>query len=390
MFHLKFFNFSIMKFHLVILGLFLSFSVYSQADKDILDFKNGNILKYECDGSGAANGLKFSMNYPNSYKILPPNRPHIINSLTSATGVNVAFEVTQSNIGYDTMIQLLSDAETFKEIALEKGSHLKLIDIKTNLIIDGEFATCGIYKTNRKTINGKVLYLHMQVYTIVYGQYIITINLGVNGTSTYNAKILFDSYLPLFNSMMSSFVIVSKWKKNDAIKPIVTPSPPLEVNENQYIFGLLPRSYLRTFMKYLVWLVIGIPILYSFFKKPKPKKEKAIHINDVKQKELFVEKSIKSAPIKWNYKTLWKEKEYTLTQQQKIIYSITVLIIGFILSAALAGNVFNKENDSNYYSDTWYIWIAFCLIELYIQNKIWSEIFRFKYLTVIKKKTNEA
>ena len=374
-----------MKFFIIFLGLFLNVLVYSQADKDILDFKNGNILKYECDGSGAANGLNFSINYPNSYKILPPNRPHIINSLTSETGVIITLEVTQSYFGYDTMIQLLGDEETFKEIALEAKSIGKLIDIKTNLVIDGEFATCCIYKTNRKSINGNMLYLHMQVYTIVYEQYIITINLGVNGTSAYNAKILFDSYLPLFNAMMSSFVIVSKWKKNDSIKPNVTPSPPVEVNENQYIFGILPRSYLRTFIKYLVWLLIGIPILYSIFKKPKPKKEKSIHINKVIQKEVFVEKSIKSTPIKWNYKTLWKEKVYTLTQQQKIIYSIAVLVIGFILSAAIAGSLINKRNHGNYYSDTWYIWIAFCLIELYMQNKIWSEIFRFKYPLIRKK-----
>jgi hypothetical protein len=257
-----------MKFF-IILSLSFSFSVYSQANQDILDFKNGNTLKYECDGSGEANGIKFSIKYPRTYKVLPPNKLQVFSSLISKDSkVNISFEVTEFDIDYDSLIRVLSDEETIKQIALEEHSGIELTNLKTNLTIDGEYANCAEYIAFRNTTNGK-LYIRIQTYTIIYDKIVITVSFGVKGTSKNNTLVLLDSYEQLFNDMMNSFVIVSKWQKNEPKLSSTIKSPLIDTVISRNVFGMHPRIFLRTFSKYLLWLLIGISLLYIIFRKPK-------------------------------------------------------------------------------------------------------------------------
>lgn len=77
------------------------------------------------------------------------------------------------------------------------------------------------------------------------------------------------------------------------------------------------------------------------------------------------------------YKTTinWTYKQFTLTHPQKTIWSVTSLFTGFMIALAMAKEINHKE----YFSDAWFIWVIAALIEAWLQNKIWSEHFQFKY-----------
>jgi hypothetical protein len=150
-----------------------------------------------------------------------------------------------------------------------------------------------------------------------------------------------------------------------------------------------PRVLMFQIMKYSL---IAFPIYFLFF-------EKRIMQNARKRIKERNEKEMQNTPInnsnvletsnnanKFRYRFDFINKTYTLTQQQKIIYSIAVLIIGFFVTAAIAAESTHRTRygPSHYFSDTWYIWVIYCLIELYIQNKIWSEVFKFRYPVVNK------
>ncbi len=72
----------------------------------------------------------------------------------------------------------------------------------------------------------------------------------------------------------------------------------------------------------------------------------------------------------------------TLTIQQKIIYSSTVLLCLFILSYAYSYEIDRRIR----LSETWIVWLVFVLLQAFLQNKIWANrlTIRIKYPTIRK------
>ena len=83
------------------------------------------------------------------------------------------------------------------------------------------------------------------------------------------------------------------------------------------------------------------------------------------------------------YQIIWMENETTIKKEKKVIYSAFVLFIGLMLTLSICEVLVNSRY--NYFSKTWFCWLTFSIVQLYIQNKIWSEFFRFKYPIIIKK-----
>jgi hypothetical protein len=84
------------------------------------------------------------------------------------------------------------------------------------------------------------------------------------------------------------------------------------------------------------------------------------------------------------FKIFWIHKEYVLKKEKKVIYSAFVLFVGFITTLSVCDVIVYSKHD--YFSETWFCWLIFSLVELYLQSKLWSEVFRFKY-PMIRKKT---
>lgn len=84
-----------------------------------------------------------------------------------------------------------------------------------------------------------------------------------------------------------------------------------------------------------------------------------------------------------NFKIFWIHKEYVLKKEKKVIYSAFVLFVGFITTLSVCDQI--VDGRYNYFSDTWSYWLIFSLVELYVQSKLWSEVFRFKYPIIRKK-----
>lgn len=89
-----------------------------------------------------------------------------------------------------------------------------------------------------------------------------------------------------------------------------------------------------------------------------------------------------------NFKIFWIHKEYVLKKEKKVIYSAFVLFVGFITTLSLCDQIVDERY--NYFSDTWSYWLIFSLVELYVQSKLWSEVFRFKYPILQAKSFEEA
>ena len=60
-----------------IILLFITQFVQGQSS-ELEDFQNGNVKKFISNGTGKADGLKFSVKYPYNYTSVDGDRPHVI------------------------------------------------------------------------------------------------------------------------------------------------------------------------------------------------------------------------------------------------------------------------------------------------------------------------
>lgn len=88
------------------------------------------------------------------------------------------------------------------------------------------------------------------------------------------------------------------------------------------------------------------------------------------KKEIKLENNKEQKLITWN---TWKF-EKTLTQSQKVIFSLSIFSILLVICFALAESVDYKMR----MKETWFIWVGFIISQAWFQNKFWNTGTKFE------------
>lgn len=178
----------------------------------IVDFMNGYSKKFECNGSGKGLGLKFSMKYPQKWKSEEGNRPHIVRKLSNEDFSLSAMFIVNDLKYYPTENEIneIFSEDVAREMIPNAGKYLKSNTTK----IDGERAMVLDYTVNREKL-GNVIKGRVRMYSIIYKNYLLQIQFLVGQNpieEPVDLNQVFTENEMLFNAMINSLVITSKWE----------------------------------------------------------------------------------------------------------------------------------------------------------------------------------
>lgn len=178
----------------------------------VFEFLNGNTSKFVCDGLDKGKGLKFSIKYPQSWKSEEGNRPHIVRKFsdidlsTSFMFILNKFDAQPSKEDIQTFL----GSEFAKEMIPSGGSYIQ----SEQTVIEGEPAMVLDYHMRREKL-GVTYKVRMRTYSIIYKSYLLQVQFAVSQNPLESPEDLnskFDLYEPLFNSIINSLILISKWE----------------------------------------------------------------------------------------------------------------------------------------------------------------------------------
>jgi hypothetical protein len=178
----------------------------------IVDFMNGYSEKFECNGAGKGLGLKFSMKYPQNWKSEEGNRPHIVRKLSNEDFSLSAMFIVNDLEYYPTENEIneFFSEDIAREMIPNGGKYLK----SNTTTIDGERAMVLDYAVNRERL-GNVVKGRVRMYSIIYKNYLLQIQFLVGQNpieDPVDLNQVFTENEILFNAMINSLVITSKWE----------------------------------------------------------------------------------------------------------------------------------------------------------------------------------
>jgi hypothetical protein len=169
--------------------------------------------RFKCKDNPKCNGVEFSINIPKKFNPLEGDRPHIIKKF-----------VFQENNFSTTIILYLrklpmkpSNEEINKILSLENiykmNNVIELIEYDDNANIDNQKCLTATIYNEAKVYTNKI-YNVINQNLLIWEDNLIQVNFFVTTNQDNYEKILnyYDSNKHTFNSIMSSFVLTSKWK----------------------------------------------------------------------------------------------------------------------------------------------------------------------------------
>lgn len=176
------------------------------------EFSDGFKTKYKNDGSGKAQGIRFSIEIPKSWKIADGQRPHVVKKFLKSNKTEFA------SVGV-----LVFDAPKAKGITLDNYKQLiSKEDMKNSVpknavLIDDDYTvleqTPGywqhvVYKMQRARKTATIEYL---MYTLFYNDKMIHIQFVASDAKTNVTKKVYKKYEPLFDMIINSFILENRY-----------------------------------------------------------------------------------------------------------------------------------------------------------------------------------
>ena len=201
---------------IVMFFLFYTISAFSQKE-DISLWESNKTFIYKTNRNIKNKGLNISIKFPNNWTAKEGSRPNVIQSF---------FHNDKTDIQSIIIIKMFPKTPDKKEIneiqSLDQIKNLipkggMYLNSKSNLIIDGESAFVVEYYIERNAVNnvaGINLKMYSMLYTIIYKDYFIQIGFSVSNDPNdinIDLKSKFESYKLIFNQIINSVVILSKW-----------------------------------------------------------------------------------------------------------------------------------------------------------------------------------
>jgi len=178
----------------------------------VQDFLSGYTSTYKCNGTGKGRGLKFNIKYPQSWKSEEGNRPHIVRKFSN-DDMSVQTMLIVNDLEYipsEEEIDYFFSTESAKEMIPKGGHYIK----SSKTVIDGESALVVDYSIQREKL-GTIFKMHTRMYSIIYKSYLLQVQFAVSQVPLEPPIDLEKKFIKnelLFNSMINSLILISKWE----------------------------------------------------------------------------------------------------------------------------------------------------------------------------------
>ena len=169
--------------------------------------------RFTCNGDGKALGVKFSIEYPNNWTASDGTRPHILKVFT--------FDDNDTNISFAIYVKKLDEApskeminQVFqKDYLMGYFKDAKLIEFSNDSKIeDLRCLNLSVYMKSK--VYDQVAYSIFKNNQIYFKKYHLQFNFTVSSfDQKYETMMkMYNKYNPIFNIMMTSLALNSRWE----------------------------------------------------------------------------------------------------------------------------------------------------------------------------------
>lgn len=172
--------------------------------------------KFICDGSGKCSGLQFSIKYPYNWISEEGNHPHTLKTISYEEErglIQMTFYVRE--LEYIPTKREIDDTYT-KETFLNNFNGVQILEFNNNTKIDMENCITATMFAKQQVYDKEVKSL-VRFNMIFYDRYILQVNFfiyGYDGNDETMKKML-AKYNSIFNEIMYSLTLISKWEKHN-------------------------------------------------------------------------------------------------------------------------------------------------------------------------------
>ncbi|TXB66185.1 hypothetical protein FRY74_06325 [Vicingus serpentipes] len=211
--------------------------------EEYIEFKKGQYTKYNCKGEGSANGLNFSIKYPNTWILKDGDRPHIVKNIMGKLEGLVIYvnKLSESDLPKEDVSEFFTLEGLKYIIGVDEFDSYDL-----NQEIDGIRTACVYFNTNIKRLDTEIKSKNL-VYLMIYKNYLIQLHFSVTAPPPFSNffEKKFKRYEGLFKLMANSFIINSQWTST----PVSNNSTLNKINEayKKFNSNKLSFSYLKKY-----------------------------------------------------------------------------------------------------------------------------------------------
>ena len=188
---------------------------------EIKEFQQKKTKIYLSNGIGKSKGLKFSIQYPTSYKTYDIDNVGMVKGFTNNTGTSFMIGLLK----HEEALSLEGKKYVLAQENLEKSmrsisSTAQVINYKNNFEVDGYMAACLTFQVN-STKEGNLI---IRSYTIEINNYSVIISFILplsNKLTATQAAIKLNTYEQFFDFVIASFKTTGQ-KKQDEVEQINT------------------------------------------------------------------------------------------------------------------------------------------------------------------------
>ncbi len=181
------------------------------------EFFNDFKKRFSSEDNQKAKGLKFQIDFPQSWSAKEGNRPNIVQKMVSQNGYGMAVLTLLVKSSPDINITTLSELQNMITIEdakefVPKGTQVITVDY---YLIDNVPTLFREIKLKNKQGN-QTLVTNAFEFDMFYGNIMLMVTLGVGHTieNEEQCKIEFELYKTLFESIAKSIVIINQWETN--------------------------------------------------------------------------------------------------------------------------------------------------------------------------------
>ena len=172
--------------------------------------------KFTCDGTGKCSGLRFSINYPKKWTVKDGSRPHIIKNFEfeEERGL-VTMTIYVRELDYiptEEMINETYNRETF----IENFNGVQILEFNDKAEIDMEKCITATLFAKMTIYDEEIISLVKPSF-VFYDKYLLQVNFFIfsNDQNRETMKDMLNKYNPIFNEIMYSLALLSKWENTN-------------------------------------------------------------------------------------------------------------------------------------------------------------------------------
>ncbi len=169
--------------------------------------------RFTCDGTGKCSGLKFSINYPKNWTVQEGTRPHILKNFEfeEKRGV-IQMSIYVRELDFIPTEELINETYN-KESFIENFNGVQILEFNDKAEIDMEKCITATLFAKMTIYDEEIISLVKPSF-VFYDKYLLQVNFFIfsNDQNRETMKDMLNKYNPIFNEIMYSLALLSKWE----------------------------------------------------------------------------------------------------------------------------------------------------------------------------------